>query len=128
MADINNIVIFGRITKDAEISYTPTGIAVAKFSIASNRSKKVDGKWEEETFFFDVQFIGKRAESLKTYLTKGQAIAVDGNLRQDRWEYEGKKYSKIYIFANDLQLCGGKKSDNGNAQNGSSYDDEEIVY
>lgn len=120
MADINNVSIIGRLTKDAAISYTTNGMAVAKFTIANNRSKKSGNEWMEETFYFDVELMGKRAEALKTYLTKGKQVGVDGSLRQDRWEKDGQKFSRVKIFAEDIQLLGGK--DKAQDQN-SGYDD-----
>lgn len=109
MADINRITLIGRLTRDAEVSYTPGGMAIAKMSIAVNRSVKgADGKWMDEANYFDVQLFGKQAEALKPYLTKGKQIGVDGYLKQDRWEKDGQKHSAVKINANDIQLLGGK--------------------
>ena len=112
MVDINRVIEIGRLTRDAEVSYTPGGMAIAKMSIAVNRSVKgSDGRWMDEANYFDVQLFGKQAEGLKPYLTKGKQIAVDGYLKQDRWEKNGQKHSAVKINANDIQLLGGK--DNG---------------
>ena len=104
MADINRVIEIGRLTRDAEVTYTPGGMAIAKFSIAVNRRVKTGDGWADEANYFDVQVFGKQAESLKPFLTKGKLIGVDGYLKQDRWEKDGQKFSKVTINANDIQL------------------------
>ncbi|MCL2410652.1 MAG: single-stranded DNA-binding protein [Treponema sp.] len=107
MADLNRVVLIGRLTRDAELKYTTGGQAVCKFSIAVNRRKKVGEQWEDEANFFDIVLWGKQGESLQTYLVKGKMIGVDGELRQDRWQQDGQNRSKIEIVANYIQLLGG---------------------
>ena len=58
--------------------------------------------------FFDITLFGKQGEGVSQYLTKGTQVAVEGELRQDRWEQDGQKRSKIVIVANNLQLLGGR--------------------
>jgi len=60
--------------------------------------------------FFDVTIWGKTAENLKPYLVKGKQIAVDGYLKQDRWQKDGQNFSKVNIVANSVQLLGGGTS------------------
>lgn len=109
MTDTNTITVIGRLTRDAELSYTSGGMAIVKMSIANNYSKKHGDQWSTEVNYFDITIFGKRAESLNQYLTKGTQISVTGYLRQDRWEQEdGSKRSKVYILANDIQLLGSK--------------------
>lgn len=110
--DINHVTVVGRLTRDAEISYLPSGVAVAKISIAVNRSRKNGDQWVDEVSYFDSAIFGKTAENLKPYLSKGKQIGVEGHLKQDRWEKEGQKFSKISIIADNVQLLGGW-SDNG---------------
>jgi len=105
--DLNHVTVIGRLTRDSELKYTPTGMAVAKFAIAVNTSKKVDDKWVGEANFFDITLWGKTAETLNQYLTKGKQIAVQGELHQNRWEKDGQAHSKIEIKATDIQLLGG---------------------
>ncbi|GHT52944.1 single-stranded DNA-binding protein [Spirochaetia bacterium] len=107
MADINHVVLVGRLTRDSELKYTANGQPVTKFSIAVNRSVKKGEKWEEETSYFDIVLWGKRAESLNQYLIKGKQIGVDGELRQDRWEQDGKNHSKVEVIASNINLLGG---------------------
>ena len=103
-SDINSVVIVGRLTRDAELRYLNSGTAVASISIAVNRSKKDGDQWISEANFFDVSYFGKGAEGIKPYLTKGTQIAVQGSLRQDRWEKDGQKFSRVNILADSVEL------------------------
>ena len=113
MTDLNHVVLIGRLTKDLgtderSFGYVGNGQARANVSIAVNRSRKNGEQWVDEVNYFDVTIWGKTAENLKPYLTKGKQIAVDGYLKQDRWEKDGQKMSKVSVVANNVQLLGGK--------------------
>ena len=124
MTDINHVLVIGRLTKDfgadpRTFFYTTGGTACAKVSIAVNRSvKQSDGQWTDEVSFFDVTIWGKTAENLKPYIVKGKQIAVDGYLKQDRWQKDGQNFSKVVVVANSVQLLGGK-SEGGQASGGA---------
>ena len=107
MADVNHVIIIGRLTKDILLKYTSGGMAIGSFSIAVNRRTKKGEQWVEEASFFDVSLFGKSAEGLAQYLTKGKQVAVEGELRQDRWEQDGQPRSKVTIAASNVQLLGG---------------------
>ena len=107
MADINNVVLVGRLTRDAELKYTTGGQAVCKFSIAVNRRRKNGDQWEDEANFFDIVLWGRQGEALNQYLLKGKTVGVEGELRQDRWQQDGQNRSKVEIVANNIQLMGG---------------------
>jgi single-strand DNA-binding protein len=107
MADINHVVLVGRLTRDAELKYTAGGQAVCKFSVAVNRRRKNGDQWEDEANYFDVALWGRQGESLNQYLVKGKSVGVDGELRQDRWQQDGQNRSKVEIVANNIQLLGG---------------------
>ncbi|MDR2718718.1 MAG: single-stranded DNA-binding protein [Treponema sp.] len=122
MVDINHVVLIGRLTRDAELKSIASGQAVCKFSIAVNRRKKNGDQWEDEANFFDIVVWGRQGESLHQYLVKGKMIAVDGELRQDRWQQDGQNRSKIEIVANNIQLLGGNPgSGGGGGYNNSGY-------
>jgi single-strand DNA-binding protein len=125
MADINHVVLVGRLTRDAELKYTANGQAVCKFSIAVNRRRKQGEQWVDEANFFDIVVWGRQGESLNQYLVKGKLVGVDGELRQDRWEQDGQNRSKIEIVANNLQLLGGNQGapsgTSGGMSGGGSY-------
>jgi single-strand DNA-binding protein len=107
MADINHVVLVGRLTRDAELKYTAGGQAVCKFSIAVNRRRKNGDQWEDEANYFDVVLWGRQGESLNQYLVKGKLVGVDGELRQDRWQQDGQNRSRVEVVANNMQLLGG---------------------
>lgn len=113
MTDLNHVVLIGRLTQDLgsderSFGYVGNGQARANVSIAVNRSKKNGDQWVDEVNFFNVTIWGKTAENLKPYLTKGKQICVEGYLKQDRWEKDGQKQSRISIVADNVQLLGGK--------------------
>ena len=110
MNDMNIVAINGRLTKDAELKYTSGGMAIATLSLASNRSVKKNDKWEDEANFFECTIFGKSAEAVKQYLTKGQQVSISGELRQERWEKDGQKNSRVTIIVNHLQLVGGNQT------------------
>lgn len=122
MADINSVILVGRLTRNAELKYTNTGMAVSKVGIAINRRRKKDDQWVDEVSFFDVTIWGKTAESLQPYLLKGKQIGVQGELRQDRWEQDGQSKSRVEIVATNIQLLGGKSEGGGqNARAPENY-------
>lgn len=116
MADINHVVLVGRLTRDAELRYTSSGIAVCNFAIAVNRRKKVGDDWSEETSFFDIVLWGRQGETINQYLVKGKQVAIDGELRQNRWEQDGQSRSRIEVVATNLQLLGGGQGQVQNSQ------------
>lgn len=116
MADINHVVLVGRLTRDAELKYTSSGIAVCNFAVAVNRRRKTGDDWSEEASFFDVVLWGRQGEALNQYLVKGKQVAIDGELRQNRWEQDGQTRSKVEIVANNIQLVGGSAGQGGQPQ------------
>lgn len=114
MTDLNSVVLCGRLTADIGssrngFSYTQSGTAICRFSIAVNRSRKQGDQWVDEVSYFNVTVFGKTAENLKPYLTKGQLVAVQGFLKQDRWtDQNGGARSSVGIIADHIQLFGGK--------------------
>ena len=113
MTDLNNVFLIGRLTRDMEIKYSNGGMAIGRFSLAVNRSKKTGDKWEDEANFFDCTLFGKTAETMNQYLTKGKQVAVSGELRQSRWEQDGQSRSRVEIAVNSIQLLGGKNEGQG---------------
>ena len=115
MTDLNTVTVIGRITRDCNaennsFGYLQNGSAVAKISIAVNRSKKnASGQYVDEASFFNVTIWGKLAESLRPRLLKGTQIAVEGFLKQDRWEKNGQNFSSVSIVANSVQLFNSKQ-------------------
>jgi single-strand DNA-binding protein len=105
---INHVVLVGNLTRNAELKYTNSGMAISTFSIAVNQRRKKDDQWVDEAHFFDVEYFGKAAEAVNQYLVKGKQVGVEGSLRQDRWEKDGQARSKVKITANNIMLLGGR--------------------
>lgn len=123
MTDMNSVFLIGRTTReisDTDFSYTQNGTARLFLSIAVNRSEKNGNGYSDRASFFDVTVWGKTAETLKQYITKGKQIAVHGYLDQQRWEKDGKKFSKVCVIAASVQLLGGV-GQNQNMQNQQQY-------
>jgi single-strand DNA-binding protein len=106
-SDINSVVLVGRLTRDAELKYTSGGTAVCKFAIAVNRNRKQGDQFVEEASFFDIVVWGRQGEAIQKYLQKGKQVAVQGELRQNRWEQDGQPRSKVEVHAFNTQLLGG---------------------
>jgi single-strand DNA-binding protein len=119
MGDLASAVIVGRLTRDAELKYTNSGLAICHFSVATNARVKKGDQWIDESSYWDVDLWGKLGESINQYLTKGKLVAVQGDMRQDRWEKDGQTRMKVIIKANDVQLLGAN-SGGGYASEGSS--------
>ena len=115
--DYNKITPIGRLTRDIDLKYTTTGTAIAAVSLASNRSVKKRVNWETEVSYFDANIYGRMAENLKPYLIKGKMILIAGRLKQDRWEKDGQKFSRIKIEVEEVQLLGGNSSESPNNSN-----------
>ena len=112
--DLNVVTLVGRLTRDSEIRYSQRGEAVVRFSVAVNRRKRnADGAWEDEANFFNCVYFGKSAEGINQYLSKGRQVALNGELRQNRYEVEGQSRSTIEILVNNLQLIGGSQNSQG---------------
>lgn len=119
MGDLAVAVIVGRLTRDAELKYTSSGTAICAFSVATNARVKKGDQWVDEPSYWDVDIFGKRGESVSQYLTKGKLVAVEGDMRQDKWEKDGQTRMKVRITANDVQLLGGGEGRQGNYQGGA---------
>ena len=127
MTDLNHVVLIGRLTQDLgsderSFGYVGNGQARASVSIVVNRSKKNGDQWIEEANYFNITIWGKTAENLKPHLTKGKQICVEGHLKQDRWEKDGQKQSRVTIVADNVQLLGGRgdNSQSGNQMAGGA--------
>lgn len=129
MQDLNKVLVVGRLTKDIVVEYTNGGMAIAKGSIAVNRSQKKGGDWVETASFFDITLFGKMAENLKPYLLKGKQVAIGGYLKQDRWtSQDGQNRSKVYIGVEELQLCGGREGGSGSGNFGNDNSGMESAF
>jgi len=105
---MSTIVLVGRLTRDAELKYLNSGDAICHFSIATDTRVKKGDAYVDEPSFWEVDLWGKRGESVNQYLSKGKLVAVSGSASIERWEHDGKQFSKVKVNANDVQLLGSK--------------------
>ena len=105
MSDLNQVIISGRLTRDASLKTLSSGSSVAELSVASNRIwNDRNGNKQEETVFVDVDLWGKQADYFGNNLKKGDYIMVTGRLRRESWETEGQKRSKLSLRADKIDL------------------------
>lgn len=105
MPSFNRITIVGHLGRDAEQRFTPGGMAVASFSVATTEKRK-DG---EKTTWFRVSLFGKQAENVAQYLVKGKLVFVEGTLRQEEYTTkDGATRTALEVNATSIQLLGGK--------------------
>jgi single-strand DNA-binding protein len=125
MANLNKVFLIGNLTRDPELRYSPSGTAVAKFGLATNRTYKgQDGEKKEDVCFVDIVAFGKRAEFCANYFSKGKPIFIEGRLQFSTWETpEGQKRSRLEVMAEGIQFMGGPKTGEGIAGEESSGND-----
>ena len=87
MASLNKVMLIGNLGKDPEVRYTPSGVAVASFNLAtSERFKNKSGEWEERTEWHRVTLWSKLAEIAGEYLAKGKTVYIEGRLQTRKWQ------------------------------------------
>jgi len=108
MASLNKVFLIGNLTRDPELRYTPSGLAVATFTVAANRSYKTQsGEKKDEAAFIRVVVWARRAELCGEYLNKGSLVFVEGRLQSRNWQgQDGAKRTTIEIVANNIQFLG----------------------
>src|SRR5512136_865033 len=109
MASHNRVILLGNLTRDPELRYLQSGMAVADIGLAVNdKRKNAQGEWVEETTFVDVTVWGRTAEVAGEYLTKGSPVFIEGRLKLDTWETDGQKRSKLKVVCDKMQLIGSR--------------------
>ena len=108
---LNSVNIMGNLTRDPELKYTNSGKSVCNLSIANNRIYSSGGEKVTEVSYFDVEVWGAVAENCAKYLSKGRGIIVEGRLRQDRWEKDGKVQSRVRITATNVHFLPSNRRD-----------------
>jgi single-strand DNA-binding protein len=128
MASFNRVILMGNITRDFEVKYLQSGMAVTELGLAVNdRRKNQQGEWVEETTFVDITLWGRTAEVAGEYLSKGSPVLIEGRLKLDQWEKEGQKHSKLRVVGERMQMLGGRGGGGGGGGGGrgqqNNYDD-----
>jgi single-strand DNA-binding protein len=116
MANYNRVILLGNITRDIDLKYTQSGLAVTELGLAvKDRRKSQSGEWIEETTFVDVTLWGRTAEVASEYLSKGSPILIEGRLKLDTWETDGQKRSKLRVVGERMQMLGTRGGGGGSA-------------
>jgi single-strand DNA-binding protein len=121
---VNKVILIGRLGKDAESKFTPSGTSVATFSIATSWRQKDQqtGEWKEHTDWHNI--VLWRAENVAPYLLKGTQVYIDGRLQTRNYENkEGKKVYVTEVVANELILLGGRQ---GGESGGGDYSQQPV--
>src|SRR3972149_11732911 len=111
---LNKVMLIGRLGRDPEMRYTPSGRPVTTFSLATSRTWNTsEGKRRTETELFNIVAWGSLAEICKQHLNKGQQVYVEGRLQTRHWEdAEGIKHSTTEIVANEMIMLGDRRENN----------------
>jgi single-strand DNA-binding protein len=109
---VNKVILLGNLGKDPEVKYTQSGMAIARFSLATTeRAKDKDGNWQDKTEWHNLVAFGRTAEVAGEYLKKGRTIYIEGALRSSSWDDKetGQKKYKTEVIVNDLVMVGGQR-------------------
>lgn len=109
MSSFNRVILMGNLTRDVELKYTQSQTAVTEIGLAVNEKRKSGEKWIEEVTFVDVTLWGRTAEVAGEYLSKGSPVLIEGRLKLDSWEKDGKKQYKLKVVGETLRMLGGKQ-------------------
>ena len=117
MASVNKAILIGNLGKDPELRYTPSGQAVASFSLAtSERYKDKEGNWQERTDWHNIVVWGRQGETVKEYLKKGRSCYVEGRIQTRSYDdREGNKKWVTEIIASRIQFLGGRGEGGGSS-------------
>jgi len=119
---VNKVILIGNLGKDPEVKYTPSGMAVARFTLATNeRTKDKEGNWQDKTEWHNLVAFQRTAEIVGEYLKKGRSCYVEGRLQTSSWDDKesGQKRYRTEIIVNDLVLLGGREGGEGGGYGGS---------
>lgn len=118
---LNKVMIIGRLGRDPEMRYTPSGRPITTFSVATSRKWNTsEGEKRSDTEWFNVVAWGSLAEICNQYLSKGQQVYIEGRLQTRKWEDDnGNKRSNIEIVAKEMIMLGDrkKKTDSDDSEN-----------
>lgn len=126
---LNKVMIIGRLGRDPEMRYTPSGKPVTTFSVATNRSWNTsEGERRGETEWFNVVAWGNLAEICNEFLAKNRLVYIEGRLQTRHWDdAEGKKHTSVEIVANEMIMLDDRR-DNEQSADVPSPEEEEFPF
>ncbi len=128
MANFNKVLLMGNLTRDPQLSYTPSQTPVVDFGLATNRRwTGQDGSQREETCFVDCRAFGRQAENINKYLSKGRLVFVEGRLTFDTWTaQDGTKRSRHRVTVENFQFLPRAGATDGNQDVQSAGTNSEV--
>jgi len=126
MASFNKILLMGNLTRDPQLSYTPSQTAVVDFGLATNRRWTAqDGSQRDETCFVDCRAFGRMAENINKFFRKGRPIFLEGRLSFDSWTgQDGVKRSKHRVTVENFTFLPGAGGAGPDQSRSGGYHDE----
>ena len=123
---VNKVILVGNLGKDPEVSYTQTGTAVAKFSLATTEkwNDKATGEKKEKTDWHRLTCFGKKAELIGEWVKKGQQLYVDGRIQYGSYDKSGQTIYTTDIIINDFQMLGGRTTKQANERTTEQANDD----
>jgi single-strand DNA-binding protein len=130
MKSLNRVSLIGTVGRDPEVSHTPSGTTLAKFSLAlDEKYKDRSGEWVEKTEWANVILWSKLAEIAGEYVKKGGRVFIEGRLSTSSWEKDGVKHSKTEVVGSEIILLDGKSGSGKSApKKQEPIDDSDIPF
>jgi len=140
MANLNKVMLIGRLTRDPEVRTFASGGKVANFGFAVNNKKKNNqsGEWEDESVFLDCEAFqgerGRTADLIEQYLRKGSQAYIEGHLRLDSWKTQnGENRQKLKVVVDKVEFLDSKREDSPKQERrepvaASKHNDDEVPF
>ena len=119
---MNKVFLIGRLTRDPELRYTDSNVAVASFSIAVNRNF-TNQNGEREADFINIIVWRKQAENVKNYIKKGSQVAIDGRIQTRNYERDGQRHYVTEVVADNVQFLDSKSSNGAGGSDNFGFSD-----
>ena len=127
---VNKAILIGRLGKDPELKYTPSGRAVCNFSLATDETWTTDGEKHKATTWHNITVWGKQAEIMKEYLKQGQEVYIEGRIDNESYDKEGVKMYRSSVVVQRFSFVGSKADNQGgdNPQAPQGGDDDDLPF
>jgi single-strand DNA-binding protein len=122
MPNLNKVMLMGNLTRDPELRYLPSNMAVVNIGLAINRRwKNQQGESQEDTTFVDCEAFGRTAEVINQYLKKGRPIYIEGRLKLDQWQdRDGNNRSRMKVVVESFEFIDSRGGDGGSGGGGEN--------
>ena len=127
---LNKVLLIGKLGRDPEMRYTPSGRPVTTFSLGASRSWNTsDGEKRTEIEWFNIVAWGNLAEICKQYLAKSRLVYVEGRLQTRHWEdTEGNRHSSVEVIANEMIMLDERRDENSSSEDIAESSEDEFPF